>query len=237
MLIKCPKCRSVYDLPDNLIKEDGLQMRCAECFEIWTSYPEDALKKVSTAPKNIQKMFKRISKENDDLFIDAPITEDKNIERVRIINVSKKNYLINFILFVFIMLSLVLVLYSFRYDIVRFVPATEKFYSKLNINSVPYGVDLEFNNIVTKEYVENNISKIEINGMVSNKSKYVTEIPPVKIDIYDKNGKLLTSIEEKLSLPRLEPNYHLLFHKVVLNPTPYGKLIYVNFKEKQKLNF
>lgn len=237
MLIKCPKCRSVYDLPDNLITEDGLKMRCAECFEIWTSYPEDALKKVSTAPKNIQKMFKRISKENDDLFIDAPVTEEKNIERVRVINVAKKNYTINLILFIFVILSLLLIFYSFRYDIVRFIPETEKIYSKLNIESVPYGTDLEFNNIVTREYVEDNISKIEISGMVSNKSKYVTAIPPIKIDIYDKNGKMLTNIEESLSLPRLEPNYHLLFHKIILNPTPYGKLIYVNFKEKQKLKF
>ena len=45
MLIKCPKCNSVYDLPDNLIKDAGLAMRCAECGEIWTAYPEDSLKK------------------------------------------------------------------------------------------------------------------------------------------------------------------------------------------------
>ena len=233
MLIKCPKCRSVYDLPDNLIKEDGLKMRCAECFEIWTSYPEDALKKVSTAPKNIQKMFKRISKENDDLFIDAPVPEEIVREKVRIVSVSQKNYMLNFALSVFIILFLLLVFYSFRYDIVRFLPQTEEIYSKLNIESIPYGTDLEFNNIVTKEYTEDNVSKIEVSGMVGNKGKYVTKLPPLKINIHDKNGKVLASIEEQLSLPRLEPHYHLLFHKVIINPTPYGKLIYVTFKEKE----
>ena len=96
MLIKCPKCRSVYDLPDDLISDEGLKMRCSACSEIWIGYPEDALKKVNTTPKNIQKMFKQISKETDDLFAEE-IQQTTVNENVRLSKkyAGKKNNTIN----------------------------------------------------------------------------------------------------------------------------------------------
>ncbi len=231
MLIKCPKCRSVYDLPDNLIPDEGLKMRCSECLEIWTGYPNDALKKVSTTPKNIQKMFKRISKQTDDLF-DNKNDDIAVSEKVRIVNTYKKNYSLSILLVLLGVFLLSAIIYTLRYDIVRFFPQTEHLYSKLDITSIPYGNDLEFNNISTKEYIEKNIAKIDINGMVTNKGKYATILPPLKIDIFDKNGNLLLSIVEKLSLPRLEAGYNILFSKTINNPTPLAKSIYVTFEEQ-----
>ena len=125
-----------------------------------------------------------------------------------------------------------LLLYAFRYDIVRILPQTERLYSKINITSIPYGSNLEFNNISTKEYIENNISKIEINGMITNKGKYVTKLPPIKIDIYNKNGTLLLTLIEKLPLPRLEAGYNILFNKTINNTTPLAKSIYVSLEDK-----
>ncbi len=231
MLIKCPKCRSVYDLPDNLINNDGLKMRCSQCSEIWIGYPEDALKKVSVTPKSIQKMFKMISKDTDPLFEDTK-TETAPVEKIKIVNTYKKTPYTTIILVSLVILLFSLLLYAFRYDIVRILPQTERLYSKINITSIPYGSNLEFNNISTKEYIENNISKIEINGMITNKGKYVTKLPPIKIDIYNKNGTLLLTLIEKLPLPRLEAGYNILFNKTINNPTPLAKSIYVSLEDK-----
>lgn len=235
MLIKCPKCRSVYDLPDNLIPDEGLKMRCSECLEIWIGYPDDALKKVTTTPKNIQKMFKMISKDTEDLFSEEP-KPDKAfpIEKVKIVNTYKKRHYLTMILIFLIVVLFSLLLYAFRYDIVRFLPQTEQLYSKINITSIPYASNLEFNNISTKEYVENNISKINISGMITNTGKYVTKLPSVKIEIFDKNGKLLLILFEDLSLPRLEAGYNILFNKTINNPTPLTKSIYVSLEDKKK---
>lgn len=234
MLIKCPKCRSVYDLPDNLITDEGLKMRCSECLEIWIGYPEDALKKVTTTPKNIQKMFKMISKDTESLFSDEAIAEKTpSVEKVKIVNTYKKSHHITIILLTLIVVLFSLILYAFRFDIVRFIPQTEELYSKINITSIPYASNLEFNNITTKEYVENNISKINISGMITNTGKYVTKLPPIKIEIFDKNGKLLVTIHEDLSLPRLEAGYNILFNKIVNNPTPLAKSIYVSLEDKK----
>lgn len=232
MLIKCPKCRSVYDLPDDLISDEGLKMRCSACSEIWIGYPEDALKKVNTTPKNIQKMFKQISKETDDLFAEeikqATVNEDVGLTKK---DASKKNNTINIVLMVCVAIILLLLLYVFRYDIVRLLPQTENLYSKINVSSVQYGTDLEIKNITTREYIENNISRIEIRGMVVNQGKYVIKLPPVKIDIFDNKGNLLLSIEKELSLPRLEAGYNILFNVDITNPTPYVKTVHVTLKD------
>lgn len=234
MLIKCPKCRLVYDLPDNLIGDDGLKMRCSECLEIWTAYPEDGLKKVVTSPKNIQKMFNQVSKQTDNLFTEEPIKPViTSVEKKTTKISAKTNYMVNVVLSAFVLFSIAILLFAFRYDIVRLFPNAENVYSKINVSSIPYGTNLEFNNIKTREYIENNVSKIEISGMVTNVGKYTSELPPVKIDIFDKNGRLLLSKTENLSLPRLESGYHILFKTIVINPTIHAKSIYVNFENKK----
>lgn len=231
MLIKCPKCRSVYDLPDDLISDAGLKMRCCECSEIWVGYPEDALKKINTTPKNIQKMFQHLSKETNDLFVDEKNHALSVVEKVRKRGTYKKSNVASIIAIILSMLATIILLYAFRYDIVRLFPQAENFYSKINIPSIHYGTHLELKNITTKEYTEHNISQIEISGTVVNLSKYVVELPPVKIEILDKEGNLLLNMEEQLSLPRLEAGYQVLFKVVVTNPTPYAKSVYVTFKD------
>ncbi len=43
MLIDCPKCHSVYKIPDKLIGKTGKKFRCQVCANIWHAMPEDAL--------------------------------------------------------------------------------------------------------------------------------------------------------------------------------------------------
>lgn len=228
MLIKCPKCRSVYDVPDTLVPEEGRVLRCAECGEIWTAQKKDALKKRKSPTKDIQKMFERVSKETENLF-DAP--EVKTVEKIRVVNVTRYKHTINILLLLVALISVAAALYYMRYDIVRLIPETEKLYDKIDVSSVPYGRNLEFKDITTREFSEDNIAKIEISGAIVNTGKYQTEIPPVKVDIYGKDGTPLLNTTHYLPIPRLEPGYNLLFNIVVTNPTPFGKSIYLTFNE------
>lgn len=43
MLISCPKCQSVYEIPDDLIGKTGKNFRCQTCANVWHAMPEDAL--------------------------------------------------------------------------------------------------------------------------------------------------------------------------------------------------
>lgn len=229
MLIKCPKCRSVYDLADDLIQPEGLKMRCCECGEIWTAHPEDALKKRKSAQnKDLSKIFERVSKQTETLFEE---NGGNTTEKIRIVNVTRYKHTVNLILLLIALISIAAILYYMRYEIVRLVPQAEQIYDKMYISSVPYGKNLEFKNISTKEFTENNIAKISISGTIANVGKYTSAVPPIRVDIYDKAGNLLLNTNHYLPLPRLEPGYKLLLNIVVTNPTPYAKSIYLNFAD------
>jgi len=43
MLINCPKCHSIYEIPDDLIGKTGQNFRCHVCANIWHVMREDAL--------------------------------------------------------------------------------------------------------------------------------------------------------------------------------------------------
>ena len=43
MLISCPKCRSIYEIPDDLIGKTGKNLRCQACNNVWHAMVEDAL--------------------------------------------------------------------------------------------------------------------------------------------------------------------------------------------------
>ncbi len=43
MLISCPKCHSIYDIPDGLIEKTGQNFRCQACSNVWHAMPSDAL--------------------------------------------------------------------------------------------------------------------------------------------------------------------------------------------------
>lgn len=232
MLIKCPNCRSIYDLPDNLVDRDGLKMRCAECHEIWTAYPQDALKDTNKRNRNdIQKMFERVSKETAPLFEDSA---PKVVEKIRVVNVTRYRHRINLILLFIAFISLIGILYYMRYDIVRFLPQAESLYDKIFVSSIPYGKDLKFQNMTTREFVEDNVAKIEITGMIYNIGHYQSALPPLKVEITDKaTDNLLAESTHLLSLPRLQPGYRILFNIIVVNPTPSGKSIYVKFADHQ----
>ncbi|MGN0911874.1 MAG: zinc-ribbon domain-containing protein [Alphaproteobacteria bacterium] len=44
MLISCPKCNAVYQIPDGQIPAEGKKFKCAECGEVWTVRPQDVKK-------------------------------------------------------------------------------------------------------------------------------------------------------------------------------------------------
>lgn len=43
MLISCPKCHSIYEIPDNLVGKTGQNFRCHACANVWHVMREDAL--------------------------------------------------------------------------------------------------------------------------------------------------------------------------------------------------
>lgn len=43
MLISCPKCHSIYEIPDDLIPRTGQNFRCQACANVWHAMRQDAI--------------------------------------------------------------------------------------------------------------------------------------------------------------------------------------------------
>lgn len=52
MLISCPKCHSIYEIPDDLIGRTGKNFRCQACSNIWHALPEDAIGYIAQTEDN-----------------------------------------------------------------------------------------------------------------------------------------------------------------------------------------
>jgi predicted Zn finger-like uncharacterized protein len=237
MLIQCPKCRAVYNLSEGTVPDQGLKMRCAKCHEIWTAYPDAALSEAEDQTKTdaLKKLFaEQVSPETQSLFEPK---EPRVVEKIQVVQVTRHKQTFNLIMFVVAVLSVIGILYGMRYDIVRRLPEMEKFYNYLQWDSIPYGKDLEFHNVEINEVPnEDNISIMQIRGILLNKGHYQTIVPPLQIEIADKDKKTLANVRYYLSLPRLEAGYRLLFNIPLVNPTAFGKSVYIRFADEDLYN-
>ena len=138
----------------------------------------------------------------------------------------------NIILSVVLSLVFLLSLLFLRYDIVRFLPFTEKVYSAVGIESIYHGRGLEFVNIQRREYVEDNVSKMQITGEIYNTGKYEVIVPNINLQIVDRSGEIVLFEEHEIELNRLEPDSTLSFKIITMNPTPFAKSVYLTFSEK-----
>lgn len=227
MLIKCPKCHVIYKIEDTLIGEKGLKMRCSECAEVFTAHIKDALPQEENLP-NVSKMFARLEKQTAPLFTNSV----PQAQSVRVVEVTKYRYTFNFLLILLLLFIMFMMLYVMRYDVVRLMPKAESLYKNLGIESIYYGQYLTLENIKMQEFAENNLSKIRITGMVVNGSPYAVDLPPVKVEISDKDGKVVLSTFHHLYMPRIEAGNNLLFDIVVKNPLPFEKNVHITFENR-----
>ncbi len=234
MLIKCPKCQVTYELADDVVPQNGLKMRCHSCGEVFKAYPEDAIKEpLSEKEKklNVLKIFERFSQTTDDSF--TPETSEPPMvpAKVRIVHLTHYKNTINYLLILLLLLIMLALLYLMRFDIVRYIPKTEALYQKFGIESIYDGSNLQFMNIKTEEFVDQNISKIRITGVIDNPSSYQMKVLPVRVFVYDEDGRKLLEATKSLPQTRTFPNYKLPFEIIVVNPTPKQKNIHITFAD------
>jgi len=77
MLISCPKCHSIYEIPDDLIGKTGRNFRCHACAHLWHAMREDALDYVA-------------DEKEDEIFIEPIEIKDER----RGFPADKKDYIV-----------------------------------------------------------------------------------------------------------------------------------------------
>ena len=221
MLIRCPKCKTVYEISPEVLPQEGRKMECSACKEKFFCQRSDVLIEQfmdleKIVPEYIKERKKTVKKaKNDEIAANIRKTDDLNI-------------ILSVILALIVLLSLIFM----RYEIVRFLPFMEKVYSVVGLESLYHGRGLEFVNIQRREYTENNIGKMQITGEIYNTGKYEVIVPNINLQVFDKDGEILLFEEHEIELNRLEPENTLSFKIITMNPTPFAKSVYLTFSEK-----
>lgn len=265
MLISCPKCMAVYDIATDRIPEQGRRFKCIECGNVWTVLPRDVknmepenkVKAQRILPsgeevvqKDIQEMFKRLSRDTDALFTDTEkyttkITEnsaytkqpqrasDRATNTTEIIKRKLKMFfsplMLNGMLLLMVVFLTSYIGYHHRYEIVRLLPMAENFYDNLKINSIYTGRDIVFDHLNVKPLVRGRNHFIEISGRLLNQGKYKVKLLPVKAIMYNAKGKILAQDVKEIPLPNLMPQTSSIFFFILENKTTEAKVVELSF--------
>lgn len=255
--LRCAVCQKVFKcMPEDLI--DGSKLRMAEFTEeekkhldeqghlqeeldsqisekeeTWEEEVEGVQKtldELASDNQYVKDIFQRLSVETENLFK----AEQEEPQRKKLLFNIKKALGINnpkhILYYVYaLLIFLALFLYYARYEIVRLFPSTAIVYQTLNIEAVVAGEGLEFQNVVRREFEDDYVPKMEIKGFIANKMDVNIDIPKIKIELLDKDGKLIQSEMFDSVIPLVTPHAKIPFRYVISRPSPLSKYIYLTF--------
>lgn len=177
----------------------------------------------------VKDIFQRLSTETENLFqADQEQPRKKYIfglkKMLGIVNPKNLQYYIYMLLII-----LGLVMYYARYEVVRTFPSLASAYTALGIEAVVAGEGLEFQNVIRREFEDDYVPKIEIKGFIANKTNTNINIPQIKVELLDKDGKLIQSEVFNSVIPLVTKNAKIPFSHVISRPSPLSKYIYLTF--------
>ena len=178
----------------------------------------------------VKDIFQRLSVETENLF-EADKKEDSRhkvwyrIKKTLGI-VNPKNIL--YYLYA-ILIFLALFLYYARYEVVRTLPQMAQMYQSLGIEAVVPGEGLEFQNVVRREFEDDYVPKIEVKGFIANKMDVSIDIPKIKVELLDKEGKVIQSEIFDSVIPLVTAKAKVPFSHIISRPSPLSKYIYLTF--------
>lgn len=260
MLISCPKCNAVYQVPESQIPADGKKFKCAECGEIWFVRPQAEPKEsvASVAPTvsktateqpakvqinpqiisteaakddDLEKMFNRLSQDTKGLF-SGKESADTRLERAkRKFLMFFSPFMINCSILLFIFACTLYIGYANRFELVSAVPQLENFYNKLGINSLYKGKNLVFQNVSARNIERDGKAYVEISGNVYNDGDMTSIVLPIKASLQHLDGSIESEAVKNLTLDRLEPNFRALFRILLPDSSLDEKKVILSFDE------
>src|SRR5689334_19134326 len=118
MILSCEACGKRYMLRDELIKDQAKKVRCASCNHTWMARAE---------PETLQESF-------------AAVMADRVV-------VEQKDNKFKIFFGTLVMLTACTVIILNRYEIVKYVPATQKLYQALNLSTLHPSEGLKFSDV------------------------------------------------------------------------------------------
>ena len=179
---------------------------------------------------DMQEMFSRLNKQTEIIEnFDKNASAVQKGMRMASNSLHWRNPLIRGIIVLVLLLLILLSLFSFRYEITRNLPFMESFYKAFGFESVVIGEGLEFNNVNRREYEEDYIRKLEIKGLILNKTEEELAVPTILVELLDKNGDVLQRQTVNAPTDKLASGERTAFMFVVTQPSTLTKYVYLTF--------
>lgn len=258
MLISCPKCSAVYQVPDGQIPADGKKFKCAECGEVWFVRPIVETKEEKPAPvavpvKNqdvsretaqvksqvvrpeitqeddLAQMFNRLSQDTKGLFGDKEQKSSLWSRLKRKLTLLFSPLMINCIILLVIFAFTIFIGYANRYELVSVLPQLENFYNKMGVESIYKGRGLVFQNVTARNVERHGRLFVEVSGKVANQSSMTSAVLPIKATLLRSDGTIESETVKILTLDKLESGFNALFHILLPDNTLEEKKVILVF--------
>lgn len=131
-----------------------------------------------------------------------------------------------------VLLLLSLLMFYYRFEIVRKVPSLNNVYKAVGIKAYVTGEGLEFQNVSRNEYEDDYIRKLEVKGFIANLTDADIDVPVIHVEMLDKNTNLLQTVEEKAPVEKIHSGARIAFSVTVNKPSPLTKYIFLTFVDK-----
>ena len=184
-----------------------------------------------TAPTiDIKDVFERLSAQSEKLFEaeqKLPWQQRLLMQLKTMLGLNRK-FNLKIITAVITVLSLVM-LYNYRYEIVRSIPFMNGVYRLAGIRAKIPGEGLEFQNVNWNYIDVGNGKVLEVKGFINNPTQRNIDIPTLHVELLDKDTILLQSMNQKPSVATLKPDSRIAVGVIVKNPSPTAKYVYLTF--------
>lgn len=242
--LRCSYCGFVFTaMPEDLIEvpqfhpsepsaaEDVNEAEKAEAAEEVSAAGDETVSQ-SEDSGDIKEIFQRLNEQTEDLFkTEQKIPVYKRFwtkikSRCGLNSKARRNFLWSAVAII-----LLLLLYNYRFEVVRSVPAMDWVYRAAGVKAKIPGEGLEFQNIVWNDFEDDYVRTLEIKGFIANRTKQDVLLPVTRIEMLDKDANLLQSIHQKPSIKMLKPGGRVAIGIIVKKPSPLTKYIFLTFTD------
>lgn len=242
--LRCSSCGDTFvcnpdDLRAEIIRDCPVHKDAFDSFQDETldQMPEITIEEAIQTPpapelviSDMQDIFKRLSKQSDSIFkAEQTLPPHKKIwlllkRGLGLQNKSIRRYFLGMIL-----LILSLLLYHFRFEIVRKMPVMNTLYQAVNIKAHVTGEGLEFQNVTRQDFEDDFVRKMEIKGFIANLTAHEISVPTIHVELLDQNTNLMQTVDEKAPVEKIRVGGRAAFSIVINTPSPLTKYIFLTF--------
>ena len=181
----------------------------------------------------LKNIFERLSVQTEGLFKaeqELPLPKKIVYKLKQLLGLTNKTNRWLYPLMILVLAGLSL--YSFRYEIVRKVPALDKVYQAMGIRATIPGEGLQFQNITWNKFEEDYVGNLEVKGFIANPTDREIVLPVVHVELLDSDAVMLQSLDQIPTMTSLKPGGRLAISIVIKKPAPLTKYVFLTFISK-----